>query len=234
MRLKRLKKRIGINTLWVIITDFLSHLFILLTISSFDSMVQSKIGQLDLPSSIWQLSESQVTEFSSAIQGYFYYFLALLIVMIILIIAIWSVSRAMVWKISRKKRLSLKYLLKGMGLGMIWFPIGIIPAILIYTTLKQGTNLILLLIYMTVFVYYSIIIHLNFSKKEKISIIHPIKEASTRIDLPLIFLGLLAGYFILSQILNMLYFISYGWIIAIAAYLFYFAVSRYIFIEKRG
>ncbi|MBD3164364.1 hypothetical protein GF323_04135 [Candidatus Woesearchaeota archaeon] len=232
--LKNSFKRIDKSTLLVLSVDAASYILITAILAGFNILIMEKLNSIVLPESMWQLSEQQITQLSSTVQDYFHYFIALIIITALLLIITWAVSRALLWRISLKKKITKKYFISSLKLGIPWFGAATALGTALFITLKPGLSLMAASVYAVILTYYSIIIYLDFSKKGEINIIDSLKTASTRRDLALTFILLFILYLLLTQVLRVLYFSLIGWLLSLIAYLSYFAYSRYIFIEKRG
>jgi len=138
------------------------------------------------------------------------------------------------WRMSRRKELTFKYVMRSTTLGLILFGLGILPIGLIITTIKSVFKIFVLIAYVLVFTYYSIVIYLDFSKSGVIDFKKSLIAASTNGTLVKTFAILVVVYYVIAQIFRMNYWGMAGWIISLIVYLLFFAWSRYYFIEKRG
>jgi hypothetical protein len=218
-------REIDISTLLVVAIDFASYFLIFLTMNLFRLLILDKLGKIDLPESIMQLTQEQIVQLSSKIITYYYYFLSIVVASILAIVILWSVSRALIWKLAIKEKITLRYSLKSLLMGFVWFGLGMIPLVLFSTTFKLVFGIYLILIYLVVFNYLTIIAYMDFSKTGKINILKALKLA-WRADFIVSFVILAVGFIFLSAAL---YFINT--ILWLMVSLLYFAVARYFFIQ---
>ena len=90
--------------------------------------------------------------------------IAMIALFIVVSIIIWSVSRAILWRLTINRKLSRKYILKSL-LFALWFAAGTIVGIFVYISVKQ--SLAALGIYILFFVYFSNLLLLNYARKQK-------------------------------------------------------------------
>lgn len=258
---KKSLRHIKPGILIIMLVDFLGYFLIFLSLSIFDGLIQ-KISNADLPDDILQLSEQQIAELSSTMQAYYNYIIFLIIALSLVIILIWIISRAVLWRISLEKKLSLKYIRTAIYLGLVWFGAGIVGLTIgriVFLTLKAPFNfyalIIYLVIYLILFVYLSNVLFLKFAKIGKFNIFKEIfKEINSRnlwkafgfiaLGFILLFFAILGITFIILLISYNLFPASMGdatfytsaQIISVIGFLFYLACSRFYFIEakKRG
>lgn len=222
-------------SLIIILIDFLSHFLILSLSLLLQKLIFDKVVSLDLPDNIIQLSEQQILNFSSTIHLYYYYFIFLVIALILLVTIVWSISRAVLWRLSFGKKVGLKYIMKAIPLGLMWFVLGAIPGILLLATFKPSLNLYVLITYLVVFVYFSDVLFLMYAEKMKVNIFGQVLKTGfgrlKDLGLAFVFVGVIF-YLILSGLnLFRIYAVQLVLILAIIVYLFYFAWSRFYLIE---
>jgi hypothetical protein len=254
-------KRLSPKIVYTILIDFFSVSLVILVINGMNMLLKhlETIWTKDIPENIWQLTEQQLQELSAQLPLYYLLTIVVIIFAVLLSILLFSLSRAIIWKISVNERMGLKYALKSLLLGLLWYMIGIIPYLALVLTFKPGIvnqELIPLLwftpkseviggitpiiLYILVFAYFSIVMYINYVKTMKLkSVIDAINEGVKRWDLMLAFLLLCAAYYIIAQGLYMLIIATHiiGVIIALLISFFYFAWSRLYLIEihkKRG
>jgi len=222
--MKKLLKTIGY--------DLLSYLIIFIILSIFQVLIYNKFNSLNLPESVFQLSQREISNLAPTIQSYYFLLIFLIIAVVLLTIIIWSISRALIWAILADQKIKGKYLLNAIPLGLLWFGLAIIPYILILSTFKKTLSLIALIIYTIILVYTTIILFVTFAKEKRVNIwTKSIKYAIKRYDLAITFLIFLGVIAIARPAL-----LQINPILSALIYLVYFGYARCIIIEqfKRG
>jgi hypothetical protein len=224
------------STFLLILLDFLSYAALFILISSFLSVVFQYADATPLPEGDISTIDMRVLgSYLPALKSLYGFLLTLSAISILSVILLWSLSRAIIWKLSIKEKLSMKYCLKSLPLGLLWFTIGLIPLLAIIYTLKQ--SIIVSPIYIFILIYLSTILFLNYAKKERFLIFREtFKNAlSWRFFLAFLILSIIfiilttAGIFVLlRQPLNMAIFYIIGLAVIL---LFYLALARFCLIE---
>ena len=230
------------NLIKILTIDFISFLFVILIPISLYYLASFQSDQLGLPESVFDLSEQQLESAAVALQNYFLFFIALIALALLIIILIWGISRALIWRLTISQKITLKYILRSILLALKWFPMGLVPALIIIVTLKDKISTYALVIYLSIFTYLSMYLYLSYAKTGNTKILKNLKGSIQNTKLLLVFIIIALVYFVLATILNFILsktiniswlFITVGVINAII-YLIFFAVSRFIFVKKRG
>ncbi len=213
--------------------DIATVLLLLLLYLGFFILFNSIVGVIDLPESVYDLSESQIEELSDQMRAYYFGFLLLLLVFTFIFIAVYLMTRGLVWGSLAKKH-SMKHMITIVPKGLLWFIGCSIPGALIILSFQPLLKIPALLAYSALFSYVTTIIYLNFSHTGKVQIWLSAKEAMTRHRLALAYLVIFAILFGLYELLNM---ISFGpiSIVIILLMLIILSWSRFLLGEiKRG
>ena len=226
----------------IMLLDFFAHFLIMsLSILLQRIIFDNKVVSINLPENIIQLSEQQILGLSSEIQVYFYFLVLAIIAIILAVILIWIISRAVLWRMSFRKKIDMKFILRSIPMGLIWFGVGLVPGVILLATFNPNLNIYALSIYLFVYIYFSNILFMVYGDKGQKKIFKEVFEIgiSRAKDLGVAFAIVGIVFFLLSQGLNMLlvYAIRPVLIAGIVIYLFYFAWTRFYFIEvykKRG
>ncbi|MBR9700065.1 hypothetical protein GOV09_06415 [Candidatus Woesearchaeota archaeon] len=221
----------------IFFVDLMAFVLIFLLYAGFWKLFYSKIQSIQIPDTIFQLTESEIDQLLPALQHSFTYFIVLIVVFIIVGIIVWSILRALVWRLSFHRKGSMKYGHNAMYLGLLWYAL-VGMGFVIISTLKQQFIIWALGIYVLLVVYLSMMVFMHYAITGKINFLPSLKAAFTRWDFFLAFVIVFLAYVFLSSALTLFINIHLviGGIISIIIYLLYFAYVRFLFVEiqKRG
>lgn len=222
-----------------LIADIISFALIFYVLFLFFSLFDSKIASISLPNNVMELTEEQLFQFSVLIPQYYYYFIFLIAAFSLITIILFTVSRAIVWRIIAEKKLELKYLLKSIPLGLVWFIIIILLGAFFYYTIKAPFNNYFTIAYAIIIAYLSMLLFMEYSISVKFNAFRQMLKQAVKPNLLIYFaialiifllLSFQALYLLISQAL----YIPYLFIPAIIAIFLWMSVSRLIIFKKRG
>ncbi len=206
--------------------------------SLFTFLFYHKIDAIDLPDSVFELSEAQVNALASSMQFDFFYFIFLIVIALVLVWGIWIASRAAIWSLVKKENPSMMFLLKSIPMGFVWFLIGGIPLFLAFFTVRQNLVPYLILGYVMLFTYSSVVLFMIYAEKKNITCwLSALSVAASRYDLFIAYVILLLIFVVLYAVLNIITASLVGWVISLVIIFFYFAFCRFFLhdlFKKRG
>jgi hypothetical protein len=219
--------------------DVASFLLIIIPVILVLNLIKSLAQNVNLPSDLLTATESQLMELSSSLPKLFFLIIALITLIIIFSIIVLSVSRAIIWRIIFEKKLTLKYIIKSIPLGIIWFLAIMVLATIIFLTIKEPYNLYLLYVYSVLSAYLTLNLFKSYADLNKFNVFSELFKRSFNARISLYFIFLLAGAYIIYRLLQLVadnlsfkflipYFITY-----IIISLTYISFSR-LLLKKRA
>jgi len=209
----------------IFLIDIFSYFVIFLLTIQFQAMVNAKIDSVEAPPSLYDLTEEKIDELASTMKSSYYYLLSVVIIYLLLMILVWSFSRAILWRLSMNKKLT-KDIWKIIPVGILWFGMGILIMIVIFTTFNQP--ILINLIFSLIFIYFSNLLFLESARKGKIF----------KLNIHLFLSFIILAFFFAAMLVLLSFLIKYtlGYIFGIAIYFIFMIWSRFYFIqaEKRG
>jgi hypothetical protein len=233
--------------LMVFVVDLITFFSIYSVIRLFFIVFFGLVNNIQLPESVFSLSESQLDQFSKLLPLYYLSFIGLAALAVLLIIALFSLFQALSWKIALKEKIKIKYLLKSVPFGLLWLIMLSVPVILILLTFKASSTSYILLLYSFFAIYSLTSAFINYSFEEKIrvfkiSIITCLSQIfflnfiALLIPYAIFILILLAIINIPMQVSMLSYVLAAIEIAALMISLLYFTFAKFYLVEikKRG
>lgn len=160
-----------------------------------------KIQKVDLSNIVFQ-TEAQLQTIVSTLKGFILFAIFTAILFILLLITNWSLFQGIIYNILLKKRFNLKSFGKFLLLNIIWF----IPWLILIFIILFGAKYFITptLILMLLFLHFSFILYILFTKNNKIKIKQSLKIGTLKIHHFIIPYILIAITFIIISQLNLL------------------------------
>ena len=211
----------------LVLIDFATYAIIFLLSSLFGSLILNRIASLDIPESVFQVAQEKLGETAALLESSFYYFVFLIIIFFVVSTILWTISRAIVWRLAINKKITVKYLLKSTKL-LLWIVPGIFLGVFLMVRIRPNVNLVITILFSLLFIYQSNLVFLNFAKHEKFSL-GKFKKKTV-----MVFAMIAISAYILFK--TAIFITSPFGIILVLIYLLFLTYSRYYFIaaEKKG
>ena len=206
----------------IFLVVLLNALFVLLAMGAarlvglFSEGWMQKLNNLDLENVALQ-SEVQLKSLVATLRGFYLFVIFAFILFILFFIVNWSFFQGWIWNILLKKKLSFRYFWKFSLLNAIWFLLWAVISSLILFGGKTESFMILFSILILLFLHFSFILCVLFTKDNKIrQIKKAMKMGILKIHhfiLP--YIVILATLFIVSQLslLNTAYLMAFVYLI---------------------
>jgi len=160
---KKILLVLAINILFILITTILIKLTKIIS----QSQLQ-KINEIDL-SNIVSQTEAQLQATVSTLRGFALFAVLTAILFLLLLIINWSLCQGIIYNVLLKKKFSLKYLNKFLLLNIIWFIPWLIIIFIVLFGGKIESFMIPTLIFLFLFLHFSLILYTLFTKNNKLS-----------------------------------------------------------------